>query len=117
MPLVACSKGCGDPVTVDDETFKDAITKGMLDFSHEVCPKDRTTHPTYRVLVTVSRVPHHVYTDELDAGPEAVVIAEFGSKYEAPTFEAAYDDIVREIGKQIERARPMAKLAEEGLGD
>lgn len=124
MPLVGCSKGCGEPVDVSQEIFGEALKLGVLDFSHDVCPKDREVLPIYHVEVRVSRLdpvppnPYGVHDAEYDSysdEPEPVLLAIVGDKVQAVSFAEGYGRITKSIEKQLEQARQLASIAEEGI--
>lgn len=107
---IACSKGCGVSLEVTDEMLNEARNNGVpIDVSHQVCPKDRSIQPTYRVVIKVYRQdPDKPEGKELE-------LASVGGKQEAPTFMDAYDDLGRILNDQWSEISKWANIAEQGL--
>jgi hypothetical protein len=80
-----------------------------LSVAHQVCPKDRLTHPTYRVVIKVYRQDPDKPESEEDE------LASVGGKQEAPTFKDAYDDLGRVLNEQWSEIAKWATIAEQGL--
>ena len=107
MIQIMCSKGCGSSISVDDETLKEATAAGQpLDASHEVCPRDATEYPEYRVLVTVYKTA--------PGADEPVVIATSGGTTKAhPTFVEAFDELSNQLNEKWLRVGQMRHVVEE----
>lgn len=120
MLQIACSKGCGYPISVSGEQIEEAQRLGVpLIVSHDVCPPDRKVQPKFRVTVTVERIdpvenPMHVEDptepEWVDGVPEK--LTSVGDTVEAASFPDAFDSLTAAINKQWERVSQMRHIVE-----
>lgn len=109
MPLIRCSKGCGDDVSVSDDVMAAALKSGSLDFSHAICPRDQIkTHP-YRLDL-------NVYRDDVP-GTEPVRLLATSATVHAPTLLRGWEALTTELAANVARLAGMVRFAEEGLDD
>lgn len=107
MPLVACNKGCGENVFVQQETIAEALVAGVLSFAHDVCPRDKTIQNEYVLGVFVHRVVDGVNVELLATSAKI-----FGL-----TLTETYPRLVTELAANLTKLEPLLPTAEEGLDD
>ena len=98
-----CSKGCGNKIDVDKDTWDEMIASGVLDVSHTVCPGEETELSDYAVRISVIRI----------RGDQEDVLASMGDTVQAKTFKDAIDPLNRLLGKQWSSVQGMADIADQ----
>lgn len=117
--LIPCAKGCGEAIEVGDEEIALATSRAQpLRVQHEVCPRDRLVHPTYKLVVTVTRVPPR--PEDADDGWEeehAAVLASVPGKVVAATFADASKGLWEQAQAAWVKVLGMMPTIEVGIDD
>jgi hypothetical protein len=110
---VACSKGCGYPITVTEEQIRLAEELGaVLDVAHDICPPDRPRAPRLYV-VTLSVKRFEAQEDgTYDRGGEFVMLADVSGTATANTFDQCTVVLSNVIADRWLTVKQMAKLAD-----
>lgn len=114
---IACAKGCGVPITVDQETIEEAMKNNApLVVAHDVCPRDAKHFPKYRVVIAVYK---HEWTNAGDAPDsegayeeEGELLTTVGGETIAPTFVDGFEKITKAISEQWESVAKVRNVVE-----